>query len=122
VKLHGSTYIVKGYFCSFECSLTYNRLHYFGEKEELLIDMYHKAGFSGLIKKAPNKNLMIEYGGKLTEEEYKDLFNKNIVTREITPPMKSLDVNVDIYLYDQNKSTDCNSKLLRNAKPFNTIS
>ena len=93
-------YHLKGCFCSFECAYTWNyHNEHFGDKwtqEALLYEIFYIVGGTGEIKMAPNKELLLQYGGKLTDEEYgKHLESSNLVSSINSLPALSLQPIID---------------------------
>jgi hypothetical protein len=85
-------YYTKGCFCSFSCASTFNsdRESDYIHKENLLYMLYRSMGGTRkTISKAPPYTFLIEYGGILSQKQYKSLLNvQNICTYQV-PPMIS---------------------------------
>lgn len=83
-------FYVYGCFCSFNCALAYNsskNLH--KDKIDSLIHLLYKKLHNGKIKyinPAPDKELLKEYGGNLTPEEYKLIIKDNLDSSKVLLP------------------------------------
>lgn len=68
-------YLTKGYFCCWECVMAFAESvrvkPEFHECIQLTYHMFHACGGEGKITPAPHFSLKQEYGGPLTNEEYK---------------------------------------------------
>ena len=68
-------YLTKGYFCCWECVLSYidsvKNNQEFRESIQLLYQMFNECGGKGKITPSPHYTLKKEYGGPLSPEEYK---------------------------------------------------
>jgi hypothetical protein len=88
IKYENDKYHVKGYFCSFNCALSYNEnenMDYLikQERRSLLNLLYNKMEpLCYEIQKAPKKECLLKYGGILTIEE----FRKNNKIYKLTYP------------------------------------
>lgn len=76
-------YLTKGYFCCWQCLLAYGESiklsTEYRECIQFIYQMYEKAGNTQKINPAPHYSLKQEYGGPLTQSEYKsqhDTFQK----------------------------------------------
>jgi len=94
-KIHNNIYYVKGCFCSFPCAYTYN--HYYEEEnkwnqESLLYKLFRDCGYFGKMNYAPPKEILIDYGGNITDEEYDKLLlmGQKITINVKMPPIVSL--------------------------------
>jgi hypothetical protein len=124
-KLINNIYYVTGIFCSFNCVLSYNyniKDAYTVTRANLIYLMYSQL-LSPIehIVPAPPKEVLIEFGGYLTIDEYRE--KSVIYSREIKvvlPPMKSLHLVIeDInFNYPSNKKEfiPLNEDDLQNAK------
>lgn len=120
---HEWIYYVYGCFCSFQCALSYNRLYKSGDNEELLNKMYKAFSYGDHVEEAPNKLLMIQYGGTLTKEQYKKLFKKIVISREIIPPLVSIRQKSDIFIknsFNIKNSVKNEYLISRKKNPFNS--
>jgi len=81
-------YYVKGCFCSFPCVMAYNLTHENNciKHENYIYMLYREFGGKGMITKAPPHVFLIEYGGILSQNQYKKMISKssNIITSAIT--------------------------------------
>lgn len=93
-------YEVYGCFCSFNCSLAYLYKNNFDKKNEKLAYlalMYRKIfNEEPVYNPSPPKELLCDYGGNMTIEEYRELcidttINKNIVL----PPIVGIHAEID---------------------------
>lgn len=81
---------VYGCFCSFNCALAYNsnkNLH--KDKIDCLIHLLYKKLHQGEVKyinPAPDKELLQEYGGNLTVDEYKLIIKDNLDSSKVLLP------------------------------------
>lgn len=113
-------YITRGCFCSFSCAKAYDEVFYNGKNIVLLNQLYRDSGQIGKIKSAPNKILMIRYGGTLTDQQYKNLFSTFICSKELFPPMVSMTPKNDIYVNNPFiKKKNIKFNISRKIKPFN---
>ncbi len=73
-------YLTKGYFCSWECLLAYGQSvkssPEFHECIQYIYHMYTESGGIGTIQPAPHYTLRKEYGGPLSDEEYRTKHEK----------------------------------------------
>lgn len=124
-KLVNNIYYVTGIFCSFNCVLSYN----YGIKDaftiaraNLIYLMYSQLlNPTEHIIPAPPKEVLVEFGGYLTIDEYRE--KSVIYSREIKivlPPMKSLHLVIEDtnFNYPSNKKeyVPLNEEDLINAK------
>lgn len=87
-----------GCFCSYSCAYTWNTyssLRIIGSKwdrEYLLYELYNISGYVGKIPKAPPKELLLKYGGKMTNKEYEECIklSSNSLISISMPPLVSL--------------------------------
>ena len=96
------TYYVYGNFCSFECAYAYLLSHNIPKKEESISllfllnrDMFKLDKVTDIIP-APNKEVLIDYGGTMTIDE----FRKSKVNKYYTiciPPIESISHQVEEY-------------------------
>jgi len=115
IKYENEKYHVKGYFCSFNCALSYNEnenLDYLikQERRSLLNLLYNKMEpLCYEIKKAPKKECLLKYGGILTIEE----FRKNNKVYKLTyPPILPLIPELEeIELIKDNKDITLNKNI-----------
>lgn len=125
-KKQDNTYHVYGYFCSFNCALSYNvdlNDYKVWERNSLLVQLQFD-----LIKKcstifpAPNKYLLKSFGGNMTIEEFR---NKSLCIdksyRFIIPPLKSIIPIIEETSNNKEKvqHTFNNELVLRRTKPLN---
>tara|TARA_B100001971_G_scaffold212175_1_gene241572 strand:+ start:98 stop:565 length:468 start_codon:yes stop_codon:yes gene_type:complete len=115
IKYEKKKYHVKGYFCSFNCALSYND----NENIDYLIKQERRCLLNLLynimeekherIKKAPKKECLIKFGGILTIEE----FRKNSKTYKLTyPPILPLIPELEeIELIKDNKDITLNKNI-----------
>ncbi len=84
-------YYVLGCFCSFACTLSYihDKYNVCSHYESLLHLLWLEFGNTGVINKAPPKEIMIEYGGELSENLYRNIVknNKKMESRYLVPPI-----------------------------------
>lgn len=95
IKYYNDKYYVFGNFCTFNCACSYN----------LKMDDYKKHDRHALLCKlyvqifqttrdlvpAPDKEILLKYGGNVTIEEYRNSSIKNDISyRFIMPPMKAI--------------------------------
>lgn len=99
-------YHFKGCFCSFECAYTWNHLEGNWNQKTLLYEIYYSIGGKGIIKMAPKKELLLKFGGNLTNDEYEKLLNsKKIVSQIKELPSISINPIIDFQLIDIKKSS-----------------
>lgn len=87
-KIENGYFYIIGWFCSLNCALTYNfniKDNRVNQRLSLLKQLYK---IPVDIKPAPSNKILKKYGGKLTIEEYRDLFydkfsNYNMVVSPI---------------------------------------
>ena len=115
IKYDNDKYHVKGYFCSFNCALSYNE----NENMDYLIKQERRSLLNLLynnmeplcyeIKKAPRKECLIRFGGILTIEE----FRKNNKEYKLTyPPILPLIPELEeIELIKDNKDITLNKNI-----------
>ena len=118
LKYINGMFYVYGDFCSLECCLRYNVDNFNNSYEIIsLIKLYSNIilNKNDNISIAPNKLLLKKFGGKLTIEEYRDKFNKNIHDIKI-PPILPVNHNIDSYEINNNNNKS-NLKLCR-SKPL----
>ena len=73
-KVENGYFYIIGWFCSLNCAITYNfniKDNKVNQRLSLLKQLYK---IPKDIKPAPSNKLLKKYGGKLTIEEYRDLF------------------------------------------------
>lgn len=87
------TYNTVGCFCSFSCAFTWNKklntLCPKHDTEAHLYDLYYAAGYRGKIRLAPMKELLLKYGGQLTNDEYGQYLGSNTNINLCMTPMIS---------------------------------
>jgi len=91
---------VTGYFCSFNCVLSYNyslRDANITQRANMIYLMYNQLlGIGSHISPAPPKEVLEDYGGFMTISEFREksqVYSKSV--RVILPPMRSLYVVVE---------------------------
>ena len=115
IKYEKKKYHVKGYFCSFNCALSYNdneNIDYLIKQERrCLLNLLYSIMEEkhDIIKKAPRKECLIKFGGILTIEE----FRKNSKTYKLTyPPILPLIPELEeIELIKDNKDITLNKNI-----------
>lgn len=95
-------YIVFGYFCSFNCALSYNidmKDSSVGYRQQLLLsllnDIRTRNGLSktNSIEMAPRRELLKKYGGKLTLEQFREKSKISTISYDLyLPPLVPIDV------------------------------
>tara|TARA_B100000575_G_scaffold268513_1_gene247483 strand:- start:53 stop:913 length:861 start_codon:yes stop_codon:yes gene_type:complete len=122
-----NNYYVYGYFCSFNCALSYNIElddYKVWERTSLLNQLYYDLTKQiNKIYPAPHKYMLKAFGGKLTIEEFRNkslYINKSY--RFIIPPLKSIIPNIEEKNNNNNScniiSNDNNDLVLRRSKPL----
>lgn len=101
-------YHTHGCFCSFKCANSYNYYNLTEydkfDTETLLFKMYLESGFKmNSIGYAPRKELMIQYGGKISIDNYRDLLKSDKIIKYKLPPYKSLNPTIEVCEYNVNK-------------------
>ena len=94
-SLRGNDFLCTGYFCSFKCANTYlqDYLRYksdFDNRQYLLRYLYKiVTGRDDDIGTVPSKEVLIRYGGELTDEEYEEYVTSDEKIKYITstPPL-----------------------------------
>jgi len=91
---------VFGCFCSFNCSLSYLINFNIDKKDEkisLLYLLYRKIyNRNDNIEPAPKKELLVDYGGNLTIEEYRNMCSSKLITQDIVlPPIIGIKAQID---------------------------
>lgn len=133
-----NTYHIIGCFCSFNCALAYN-LYYikdsrFSHRKALTYKLYREISNTSFendftIKEAPQKEILVEYGGPITIEKFRADFNNlekdyiaymppvksNSLCFEERFPPKKFDENNDDYRIKRNKP------LFKNKSIINTM-
>ena len=115
IKYENEKYHVKGYYCSFNCALSYNEnenIDYLikQERRSLLNLLYNQMEpLCYEIQKAPKKECLIKFGGILTIEE----FRKNNKVYKLTyPPILPLIPELEeIELIKDNKDITLNKNI-----------
>ena len=99
-KYVNKTYYVTGYFCSFNCVVSYNyslKDTWTTSRSNLIYLMYNQIiDIDKEIIPAPPKEVLIDYGGYMTIEEFREktvVYNRNI--KILMPPMRSLYITVE---------------------------
>lgn len=122
-----NNYYVYGYFCSFNCALSYNIEiddYKVWERTSLLNQLYFDLTKQiNKIYPAPSKYMLKAFGGKLTIEEFR---NKSLYIdksyRFIIPPLKSIIPHIEEKNNNNNNSNilsnDNNDLVLRRSKPL----
>lgn len=92
-KYEKDIFHVYGNFCSFNCALAFinaqKKQH--SMDAELLHFLYRKIYNSNIeIKPAPPKEILIDFGGNVTIEEFRSNFNNNLEYDIIYPPIISM--------------------------------
>ncbi len=103
VKLEGNKFHVKGFFCSFNCALSYNyesnEMENVIQEREALIRMMHKTCIpaGGSLKYAPPKESLKIFGGTLSIDEFRDN-NKyiNVIYPPVIPLVSYFEENAPI--------------------------
>lgn len=90
-------YYLYGAFCSFSCTYSWinqNKTIYMESKDDLitnLYDMYYSLKGKGEIKSAPPKELLLKYGGFLTDDEYENIICNKLLYGDLgIPPLISI--------------------------------
>jgi hypothetical protein len=109
-----STIYTIGCFCSFSCAFTWNKYRSnrillpsnIWDTESLIYNLYYICGGKDAIVEAPPKEILLKYGGKLSDEEYGKLLdnNKTYLVSISMPPMISLFHIIDIKKIETSKS------------------
>lgn len=101
---HNGTYHVTGCFCSFNCALAYN-LYYLKDSK-----IYHRKSLThklyremhGLtpddlieIKEAPRKEILDDYGGDMTIEEFRASFDLKNEYTVFIPPLRPINMIIE---------------------------
>lgn len=97
-------FFVNGYFCSFPCAYKYNYDIFNNAYENMLYILYEQYGYKGKMKMAPDKSIMIDYGGTISEEIYKQMLeedNKVTYNKKI-PPIMCMKPNILINTKNNN--------------------
>jgi hypothetical protein len=104
-KYYESIYYVFGYFCSFNCALSYNinmNDYKINHRQSLIYLLCHEIFNNDniYIKLAPPKEILIKYGGDVNIEEYRNaLLHINKEYNFIFPPMKSIITQIEEITY-----------------------
>jgi len=126
IKYEENKFHVKGYFCSFNCALSYNQnenIDYLikQERSALLNLLYNRMDPSCFeVKKAPRKECLKKYGGILTIED----FRKNNKIYKLTyPPILPLIPELEeIELIKEKKDITLNKNISQRFTKKNNIS
>jgi len=91
---------VFGCFCSFNCALSYlinGSIDKKDEKISLLYLLYRKIyNNNDTFEPAPKKELLIDYGGNLTIEQFRKMCNSKLITQDIVlPPIVGVKAQID---------------------------
>lgn len=121
-------YEVYGCFCSFNCALAYLNQGKFDKKNEKLAYlylMYRKIfGKEPIINPSPPKEILTEYGGNMTIEEYRELCNDTSITKNIVlPPITGIHAEIDTRNFEESidHMNKKNTNILINFKPRETV-
>jgi hypothetical protein len=93
-KCVNGVYHVRGNFCSFNCTLAYAQLH--NDQTNNYAELLHKMARTIYnkpveITPAPSKEVLLEYGGTITIDEFRNSFQKCYPKYDIIhPPIVSL--------------------------------
>jgi len=91
-------FYVKGCFCSFSCAKTYNintsNMVSWCSYEKLLNEYYLLSGGILPIQKASNKEVLLDFGGTISIDKFREAFNKNKIYKMKLPPTISLNHSI----------------------------
>jgi len=98
-------FYVNGCFCSFPCAYRYDYIINNNQHENYLYILYEYFGYDGTINMAPDKNVMVDYGGYISEEIYKQkvMENKKIICTRKLPPIISITPSTSFEIFKKNK-------------------
>ena len=100
LKYINNIFYVYGDFCSLECCARYS-IDTFNKSHEIisLINLFNNKLNSSFdnVEIAPNKLLLMMFGGKLTIDEYRSSFNSNNIHDIKIPPILPISHSVDSY-------------------------
>lgn len=90
-------YSTIGVFCSFGCAARWYFEHEHKDSD-LLNELFYKCGGKGTIKKAPQKEVLIKFGGNLSDEEYENIVNSDIFDVFLGfPPMQVMTPIINLH-------------------------
>lgn len=125
-KFYNDKYYVFGNFCTFNCACSYNlkmddyKKH---DRHALLYKLYsHIFQTTRDLIPAPDREILVKYGGSVTIEEYRNASIKNDINyRFIMPPMKAICpiiecINKNIYSKNDTELVIKRTKPLPQAK------
>jgi hypothetical protein len=99
-KYINNTYYVTGYFCSFNCVIAYNyslKDTYITHRANMIYLMYNQLlNNEEHIIPAPPKEILIDYGGYMDIDEFREksqIYSRNI--KILLPPMRSLHIVIE---------------------------
>jgi hypothetical protein len=99
-KYVNKRFYVSGFFCSFNCVLSYSyslKDSYVTQRANMIYLMYNQIiGSDNFIVPAPPKEVLIDFGGFMTINEFREnslVYNKNI--RILQPPMRSIHLIIE---------------------------
>jgi hypothetical protein len=99
-KYVNKCYYVSGFFCSFNCVLSYNysiKDAQVTQRANMIYLMYNQViPPNNFIAPAPQKEVLIDYGGYMTIDEFREkslIYQKNV--RILQPPMRSLHLVIE---------------------------
>jgi hypothetical protein len=125
---HKQSYYIRGCFCSFNCALAYN-LYYLNdgkihERKALVYKLYRE--LCGLtlnddiiIKEAPPRELLKDYGGKLSIEDFRKKFtllNRDYIV--YIPPLKPINMVIEEKIKDDSFLNEDLKYVLQRSKPL----
>lgn len=123
------TYYVRGCFCSFNCALAYNLyiLHdnKLDQRNNLIYKLYKElfnipVGEVVNIKVADGREILVDYGGQVTIEEFREKLNKlNEKYIMYIPPIRSLSITVELETKDKLKVYE-DDYVLKKRRPKNS--
>lgn len=108
-----------GCFCSFSCAYSHNlatKNGYKWDSSALLLLLYKKMSgntYIDHIKPAPPKEVLVDYGGNITEEEYQKIIDETSITIVdiLLPPIVSMAIQCEkIDIADNNTAKILTSK------------
>jgi len=99
-KYNGDEFLVYGCFCSFECAMAHIVDKVRDKKWEkiALLNMMYRVinGKDETIEPAPPKEILIDYGGKMTIEKYRQRSCTKMISYDIViPPIVSLQPQIE---------------------------
>lgn len=109
---------VYGCFCSFNCAMKKNEIetsNLHKDKINSLLHLLYKRMYGEVkyINPSPDKELLKEYGGNLTKEEYKNIIDNNIESSKILlPPIVDIGYSAGLQTLPETKKNQSLGNML----------